>query len=159
MDGPTDIPNSKPPLPGEARDWLQTMKRDWEESAREAALAALGGDVVVEAAYVVANGEDDDVRSRTTYWAATTVGLLCISATWTRDGLYRTLVDLTAWPDVRDPELRIEMLTSPEGAPTFSRTFRMQIPRFYADETGVPTSHPEWQLVPFARAVLRHYRS
>lgn len=121
---------------------FESLERHGADVAVVAALAALGPDVGAEASYIDENG------TRNQYWIVTSIGILWVTAERV-GGADRATADLTPWSEVREPELRLEVLTSQHGSPTRTWTFGLQSPRFHA------TASSE-RLLAFARAVIAH---
>jgi hypothetical protein len=93
---------------------LLRLRAEWEEQC-EAALAetlnAVGAELI--AAYCPRDGFSSEA-SRRDYWLATDLGL-AILVIRRVDEQTKAIADWTAWSDVRDPEIRTDIIVFKEG--------------------------------------------
>jgi hypothetical protein len=121
---------------------------EWHELCEAALAETLSA---VNAEVVAAYSPEDGFRredSRRDYWLATDVGL-AILVIRRVDGQVKAIADWTAWPDVRDPEIRTDVILFEEGK---HRTVHLtvQLPRIDLESGSNLNSLDE-----FAAAVFR----
>jgi hypothetical protein len=121
------------------------LMAEWDaqcDAALAETLSTVGAQIVADYCPDTTNG------TRRDYWLATDVGL-AILVIRRADGQTKAIADWTAWPDVRDPEIRTNVIVFAEGT---HRTVRLtvQLPRIDLESGSNLNSLDE-----FAAAVLR----